>query len=99
MMAWLPTFFSDTLSLSLTQAAQARAAPYVNPNPAPLAPTPDLSPVCARSRALHLCFGMCLVLWQEGRAVVLLRRLRCQDDSAAGLCRLHVCSIGVSAAS
>ncbi len=26
-MAWLPTFFSDTLSLSLTQAAQARAAP------------------------------------------------------------------------
>lgn len=26
MMAWLPTFFSDTLSLSLTQAAQVRSS-------------------------------------------------------------------------
>ena len=27
MMAWLPTFFSDTLSLSLTQAAQVCCLP------------------------------------------------------------------------
>lgn len=25
MMAWLPTYFTDTLSLSLTQAAQVRS--------------------------------------------------------------------------
>jgi len=29
MMAWLPTFFSDTLSLSLTQAAQVCACTFV----------------------------------------------------------------------
>lgn len=31
MMAWLPTFFSDTLSLSLTQAAQVCCLPLAAP--------------------------------------------------------------------
>ena len=34
-MAWLPTFFSDTLSLSLTQAAQV-GAPHVCPGLPPV---------------------------------------------------------------